>query len=343
MPKHVRVAFVGAGARTVRELLDLVRLDGVQIAGLCDVEPDRARQSVERVNARRAEGSAHIAPRIVPSVRALLDEVDCDAVYVSLPPFAHGEVEHALIDAGKALLVEKPLAVERSVAREIAAHLRERDALCLVGYQWRYGETVERARRMLEGVPIGLVLCIRWSGLPGTPWWRVQRLSGGMLVEQHTHSVDVMRLCCGEVEEVYAAAATALLRDVPDLTIFDVNAVTLRFASGAVGTIQNTCAAPQGGLPYFHSTTHVVAAGMTLAIGLGKLVVLRADGRQEEYVDAADANLAMNRAFVEAVATGDRSLLRSPYDDALKTFELTLAAQRSAELRRPLAPGVDWT
>src|SRR5207253_3129065 len=127
------------------------------------------------------------------------------------------------------------------------------------------------------------------------------------------------------------------------LDIADVNAVTLRFTGGAVGTISNTCAAPQGGLPYFHSYTRVVARGLTAAIGLGTLVVLHEDGRREEFKDERNANMEMNQAFVRAVRTGDRALLRSTYDDALRSFELTLAAQRSAELRRPVRVDGSWT
>jgi len=69
----------------------------------------------------------------------MLDAVDLDAVYVALPPFAHGEIEHAVIDAGKAILVEKPLAIDMGVARAIDAHIREAGVINSVGYQGRYG------------------------------------------------------------------------------------------------------------------------------------------------------------------------------------------------------------
>ncbi|MEZ4662731.1 MAG: hypothetical protein R2911_34720 [Caldilineaceae bacterium] len=53
-----------------------------------------------------------------------------------------------------------------------------------------------------------------------------------MLVEQHTHAVDLMRVLCGEIESAYAVGATNLLADTPNLTIYDCNACTVRFANG---------------------------------------------------------------------------------------------------------------
>ena len=139
--------------------------------------------------------------------------------------------------------------------------------LAAVAYQWRYSTAVQQVRQLLSGVPIGMVTAVRWSALPGSPWWRVQSKGGGMLIEQHTHCTDLLRYLCGEVTEVYAMAATALLQDVPNLDIADVNAVSLRLASGAVGAISNSCAAVAA-LPGFHSYVPLLAQGMPVPLGL---------------------------------------------------------------------------
>ncbi|MCL4509438.1 MAG: Gfo/Idh/MocA family oxidoreductase, partial [Chloroflexi bacterium] len=198
----LRIGFIGSGGRAVREMLDLVQIPEVAIAALCDISEERIDQALAQLQGRT---SARLSPAKFTDYRSMLDGVELDAVYVSLPPFAHGAVEHAVIDARRALFVEKPLAADMGVAREIDAHIKDKGIINAVGYQWRYAEPFARARDALRQVPIGLVIAIRLGPLPPAAWWRRQAQSGGMLVEQHTHSVDIMRFIAGDVASVYAA------------------------------------------------------------------------------------------------------------------------------------------
>lgn len=336
----VKLGFVGAGGRTVRELLDLVQVPNAEIAALCDIDVARCEDAVKRTQERTAAGgnseaserARALSPAIYPDVQRMLDGTELDAVYVSLPPFAHGEIEHAIVDAGKAIFVEKPVALTMTEAREIDAHIKERGVISSVGYQSRYSTALQEARRLLDGVPIGLLVAIRLGGLPGTRWWRVQDRSGGMLVEQHTHAVDMMRFLAGDVESAFAYANTQLLTDVEDLDIADVNSATVRFRNGAVGTIANSCAIQpgQGSPPNVSGAVHVVAKNMTLMVSAGALNVMRPEKQQNEVKAEGDPNLAMNRAFVNAVESGDTSGILSDYTDGMKTFEVTYACHLSA-------------
>src|SRR5919202_4762951 len=287
----VKLGFVGAGGRTVRELLDLVQIPDAEITALCDIDLARCEQAVQRVQERTAQGTNTAAreraraldPAIYPDVDRMLDGSDLDAVYVSLPPFAHGEIEHAIVDAGKAIFVEKPVAITMAEAREIDAHIKQKGVISCVGYQSRYSTAVQAARQRLQGVPIGLVIAIRIGGLPGTAWWKVQSRSGGMLIEQHTHGVDLMRYLAGEVQSVFAFANTVLLTDVPDLDIADVNSATLRFLGGSLGTIANTCALPQGqgAPPNLSGAVHIVAQRLTAMVGAGSATFMGPDRQRE--------------------------------------------------------------
>src|SRR5919202_3999238 len=328
----VKLGFVGAGGRTVRELLDLVQIPDAEITALCDIDLARCDQAVQRVRERTGQGTDEAAkeraralnPAIYPDVHRMLDGSDLDAVYVSLPPFAHGEIEHAVIDAGKAIFVEKPVAITMAEAREIDAHIKQKGVISCVGYQSRYSTAVQAARQRLQGVPIGVVVAIRFGGLPGTAWWKVQSKSGRMLIEQHTHGVDLMRYLAGEVKSVFAFANTVLLTDVPDLDIADVNSATLRFVSGAVGSIVNTCALQpgQGSPQNLSGAIHLVGKGITAMVGAGSATFLLPGRQREEVAGEGDPNLAMNRTFVEAVRTGDPSGIRSDYSDGMRTFEV---------------------
>lgn len=328
----VRVGFVGVGGRAGEEMRDLLGMEGVALAAFCDVAPGRCEQALAHCNRIQQErGAPPIRVPFFSDVREMLAAVELDAVYVSVPTFAHGAIEHAILDAGRHLFVEKPIAIDMTVAREIADHARRAGVVTCVGYQLRYTEAARRARELLHDRTVGMAVAFRFGGLPDTPWWRVQRQSGGMLIEQHTHGVDLLRFLVGEVTRVYAEADTRLLTDVPGLDIADVNVATLRFASGAVGALGNSPALRRGmALPWPLSEIHVLAKDLTLSLAGTRVTVRREGAAPEEFEGDNDFNRELNEAFVHAVRTGDRSRILSPYDDALRSFEVTYACHLSS-------------
>lgn len=332
-----RVAFIGAGNRSVSHMTSLSRIADTTVVGIADIDESRTHDAMARANQRIGPAAAPLQADTFSDWRAMVDAVDPDCLYLCLPPFVHGELDHALIDVGKPLLFEKPVALEMTAAKEIAAHVQERGIVNAVGYQKRYSAAVRHAVTILDGVPIGMAIAIRLSGLPGQPWWRVQQQSGGMLVEQHTHAVDLMRVLCGEIETVYAVGNTSLLADVPNLDIFDVNACTVRFANGAPGIIGNSCAAPMGDAVFAPHQVHIVAQDMMLSVSERLTSVRRAGTEEvEEIQRTEDDNDLLNRAFMQAVRAGTQDGILCDFADAVRTLAVTLACQLSAERGRPL-------
>ena len=330
----VRIGIIGVGGRSVREMRDLVGIPDAEIVGLCDIDEPRCAGAVDTINSSLPEGASPIQPGLFSDHRAMLDAVELDAVYISLPTFAHGQIDHDVIAAGKAVLIEKPIALELSVAKEIAAHIEEKGIVNSVGYQMRYAPSVGQTRALLEGETIGMVIAVRWGQLPGTPWWRVQEQSGGMLIEQHTHGIDLVRYFVGEPDTFYAAGDTVLLTDVPNLNIFDVNAVTVRFKNRAVGMIGNSPAAHAGVPPNVTNVLHILAKDLTVTAGFDSTTVWRPGQEPETITSDQDSNMLLNQAFVKAVANNTQEGILSPYSDSLRSFAFTYAAQKSAELRR---------
>jgi predicted dehydrogenase len=331
-----RVAFVGTGGRSVSHLVALTHIPGVEIVGLADIKEEICYAAQERANAQRAANSKPIETAVFTDFRRMVESLDPDCLYLCVPPFVHAEIDHPAIELGKPIFFEKPIAVELAIAKEIAAHLRQRNLFNAVGYQKRFSPAVERAVELLKGAQIGMAMTIRLSGLPGTPWWRVQSKSGGMLIEQHTHAVDMLRVLCGEIESVYAVANTLLLTDVPNLDIFDVNACTVRLANGAPGIIANSCAAPEGSDLFPGHLVHVVTRDMMLSVATSKTTIRRSGAEPEEIPGSSDMDdtYRLNLDFIEAVRSGGRQKVRCDYEDALRTFAVTYACQHSAETNK---------
>jgi predicted dehydrogenase len=321
MQSKVRIGMVGAGAVAARHLRTLLAMDGVEVAAVADPALERARDL-----AGEAGAAAY------PNHMELLAAERLDAVYICVPPFAHGAPELAVIDAGLPMFVEKPVAIDQETAAGIAARLAGRSLVTCTGYHWRWLDIFDRAAGLLADRPARLVQCAWLDKLPPPPWWQRRDGSGGQTVEQTTHVLDVARALAGDVSEVHAFGARVAL---PAADIHDVSVASLRFASGAVGTVASTCL-----LPRLHRAgVQVVADGLSLELTETELLV-EVDGRQHRWTAAADARPWPDRDFVAAVRGGE-DRVRVPWPEAYRTHLLACAISRSADEGRPLSVGND--
>jgi len=314
MPSTVRIGMVGAGAVAARHVRTLQAMDGVEVAGVADPALDRAREL-----ASDAGGAAY------PNHMELLAAEPLDAVYICVPPFAHGAPELAAIEAGLPFFVEKPVAIDQETAAGIAAALAGRPLVTCTGYHWRWLDIFDRAAAFLADRPARLVQCAWLDKVPPPPWWLRRDGSGGQVIEQTTHVLDTARGLAGEVTEVHAFGARE-----PAAEIHDVSVANLRFASGAVGTVVSSCL-----LPRLHRAgVQVVADGLSLELSETELVV-EADGRRDAWTADADARPRPDRDFISAVRGGENRV-RVPWPEAYRTHLLACTITRSADEGRPL-------
>lgn len=315
----VRVGFLGCGGIAGAHMQYLSRILDAEMTAFCDTDESRAQAAAQ------ARGG-----RAYTDFARMLDAEKLGALFVCLPPHAHTDQEVMAAERGIHLFVEKPVARTLGKAKEIEAAIARSEVISSVGYVMRYYDTTQRARELLDGRTIGMVLAFRMGGLPGTPWWRVMAESGGQLVEQATHEVDLMRYLAGDIRRVYAAHALRAMGGVPNLDIPDVGAIALEFASGAVGLLSTTCMLSQG----YKGGTRVICKDLVVECG-GALRVIEPQSTCE-YRMRNDGMADEDRIFIEAVMTGDRSKILSPYADGVKTLAVTLAANESAERGEPV-------
>lgn len=327
MSQHVKVGFVGTGGIASEfHLPALKEIDGVEITALCDVAKDRADQA-----------AAAFGGRAYDDHHEMLDKEDLDALFVCLPPFAHTDAELIAAEKKIHLFVEKPIALEMEQGLEIAEAIRKSGIISCVGYQLRYLPVAAAARDFLSDKPIALVAGNRWGGVPGDAnhWWRVMERSGGMVHEMATHNVDFMRFIAGDVASVYARSSLNVLKDVENLTVPDAQALVMEFNNGATGYFSASCALTKGG---GWSSTDVILRDMMLRISFSDISV-SPEGAAE--IPLPEQGMSIQQAFIHAVRTGDRSVIQSDYNDALKTAEVTLGANQSARTGKPVQMTLD--
>lgn len=315
------VGFVGAGGVAVRHARQLAQLDNVRIVAVTDPVAATAHSFAEMTGAAPAS-----------DLDALL-ATSPDAVYVCVPPHVHGPIEERLLDAGTALFVEKPLAADLPTAERIANAARQAGVVTSVGHHWRYSPAVDLVRGLLDGRPVRLAVGSWIDRVPPVPWWSKRALSGGQIVEQAVHVLDLLRMLCGDVVEVDAYANSA----PPDTSGADVDGATvaiLKFRSGAVGTVSAACC-----LEWKHRAgLELHADGLSVAIHEDRVIATTSQGPVQHSLQPDDAKLAADRAFIDAVVGNGaaRSGILVDYDEALRTHQLACAIADSAAHNRPV-------
>ncbi|MET0898423.1 MAG: Gfo/Idh/MocA family oxidoreductase [Mycobacterium sp.] len=312
---------MGAGGVAVRHARHLAQLTDVRIVAVTDPITAAAQSFAEMTGAT-----------VVSDLDGLLN-TSPDAVYVCVPPHAHGPVEEQVLGAGSAMFVEKPLALDLPTAERIADAARKAGVVTAVGHHWRYSPAVDLARELLDGRPVRLVVGSWIDRVPPVPWWSRRALSGGQIVEQAVHVLDLIRMLCGDVIEVDAYANSA----PPGTAGADVDGATvaiLKFGSGAVGTVSTACC-----LDWKHRAgLELHADGLSVSIHEDRIIATTAQGPVQHSLQPDDAKLAADRAFIHAVVDNGaaRDGILVDYDEALRTHQLACAIADSAAHNRPV-------
>ena len=308
-----RIGFIGAGGIAHRHFGVLDQFDDVEIVAIADVDEARAQEAAARFGARA-----------FADADAMLRAVDLDALYICVPPFAHGAPERSAIGAGLPFFVEKPVALDLAVAEEIAARVDAAGLVTAVGYHWRYLDTIDEVRGLLADSPARLLSGYWLDSTPPPVWWWHGDRSGGQMVEQTTHLLDLARYLCGDVTRVYGLAAHTDRADFPGLDIATVSTASLQFANGTIANFASTCL-----LGWNHRVgLHVFGDRLAIEITDHDLMVDIGAGRPVRGTQG-DPVWHEDRDFIDAVQ-GKENRIRCPYSDAVATHRLALAIGTSA-------------
>ena len=321
MLDECKVGFVGAGGVAMRHARHLAQLKDVRVVAVTDP------------NAAAAQSFAETTDAAVATDLDELIKTSPDAVYVCVPPHAHGAIEEQLLDAGIAMFVEKPLAMDLPTAERIAATASKAGVVTAVGHHWRYSPAVDLVRDLLAGRPVRLVTGSWIDRVPPVPWWSKRALSGGQIVEQAVHVLDLIRLLCGDVVEVDAYANSAPPA-TPGADVDGATVAILKLRSGAVGSVAAACCVDWKHL----AGLELHADGLSVTIREDDISAKTPQGIVRRSLQPEDAKQAADRAFIDAVVGNGsaRSGILVDYDEALRTHQLACAIATSAAHHRPV-------
>jgi len=199
--RHKRpIAIVGAGEIVDLAHLPVYRQYGLQIVGITDKNPDRARAVAER----------HGIPRVYASNEAVAADPDVAVVDIAVFPWAQYEVAVPMLDAGKDLLCQKPISYDYDEAARLVDHANRRQRRMAVNQQMRFTESVAAAKAMMEQGWIGEPYEVTWDFKVYTPWeaWAWVTDLPRLDLNQFTiHPLDSTRFWLGDPHYVYGTQA----------------------------------------------------------------------------------------------------------------------------------------
>lgn len=317
----MRVALLGCGGIASRHVAATKALE-LDLVGCCG-----------RDQARTDAFAAEHGGEAFVDLDRMIDTVAPDLLIVALPPFVrNGEIEHAA-SRGVHLLVEKPIALDMAAAERMVAAAEAAGVVAAIGFMYRFGDAVRRWRSIDAG-PVGLYAGAYHCNALHAPWWREQAKSGGQMLEQVIHQIDLVRHLVGEPDTVTARRANLFHRDVPGYDIEDVSAILFGWDDGRIATINASNIATPG---LWHKEWAIYAERMTGRFTSWNEAVLTptAQGAEAEIVAGASDPFAAQLADVVGAIREHRAPAITLRDGA-ETLRLALAARQSADERREI-------
>ena len=324
MTGRIGWAIVGPGDIAKRVMAPaMVAAASAELIAVYGRDPARTQAFAERHEARRTY--ARLAD--------LLADDEVEAVYLATPVDRHAPDALAALEAGRDVLVEKPIARSAAEARAIVEAAERSGRRLAVCFYQRFNTRHRAVRRLLAEGAIGRPTAARinFSGRsrPRPGAWRFdpERSGGGVFADQGSHAVDLLRhLLADEVREV--AAFTATLAEPADVE--DTASALLRFGSGlqavitAHWSIEDPSEARTSVLEISGTEGTIVTWPLHDKFSRGTLLLANADGEHEIPTEAASTHVALLDAFAaEAwppeIATGGDGLAAMRIQEAVYT------------------------
>jgi predicted dehydrogenase len=183
---HIGLGVIGCGGFGLFALQQFTQVAGVKLVGMAATHRPASLAAAARFGAEN-----------VDDLGAFLGRDDLDIVYIATPPFLHHEQALAALEAGKHVIVEKPLALTVAEADDLIAAARKRNLLVVANLMQRYNPLFDAVRRLVESRVLGEVLHGSFENfasdenLPAGHWFWNRSKSGGIFVEHGVHFFDL--------------------------------------------------------------------------------------------------------------------------------------------------------
>ena len=327
--KELALAIVGTGGIARAHRKNLAALGGNKVVAVADVDAANLREAADALGAKPYTDFNQM----------FAEEQALDALLLCTPPTVRLDVIAAACERGIPVFCEKPPARTDEEAARIVELAQKSGNLVSVGFMYRYLPAADYLKSLIAQEKLntvqGTFLCspALTRAIPG--WFFIKDKSGGHVVDQAIHVMDLIRFIAGDVCEVHTLGNNVVCPKAPDFTIEDSSSTAMRFTSGASGT-------------HVHSWAYRKFVGEIMLTGAEFRLNLRLNDFVQGWIGSeeidekfgpsptGDCHYWEMEVFLDAVRTGDASKIRSPFADAAKTLATVNAMNQSIDEGRPV-------
>lgn len=320
--EKINIGFIGCGGIGKAHMFRLSKIEDVNFVAMCDIEISVAKECAKLYGGK-----------VYTDFREMFDKERIDACYICVPPFSHIGQEEECIERNIPFFVEKPIHLDLKKAEEILKRIKLKNLITSVGYVLRYYDVVENLKELIKKEKIGIVRGKYYGEVPGggKKWFIRKELSGGQLIEQATHIVDLMRYLCGEISEVFAYKFEGINSKLyENYNVEDGITMILKFENNIIGNL--TCTWLWKG---YDSEIEIVGKDIIFTFKGGILEINR-EIKIEKFLSSLDPMFEEDYAFIKSVREKNPSYIKSDYEDALKTLKVTIKAHESIKENLPI-------
>lgn len=326
--KLLKTAFIGCGKIAKRHIETLTAREDVSLVGFCDQNLENA------VEFEKAYGPG----KVFTDHEVMFHEQDLDLVYICLPPYAHTNEVELACKYGIHFLIEKPIALSIEQALQMAAHVHASGVKTQVGFMYRHGEAANWLKNIMTTAepPSKGFMSARYScNALHRWWWRDKDRSGGQLVEQVIHILDMTRFFLGEPRRVFSIQDNLFHQEIEDYTVEDVSVTTIQFKSGSIAVISATNGAIPNRWDYdWRIVLPTVTADFTDANQAVAHNTANSWSGKIHITSEKDLFLAQTEDLLSAIHEDGPTAV--PIEEGVRSLNLALSAALSAERGVPV-------
>ncbi|MDD5237766.1 MAG: Gfo/Idh/MocA family oxidoreductase [Candidatus Omnitrophica bacterium] len=231
--KILRFGIIGCGRISKIHTSVISGLQGAKMGAVCDIVEERARSYADKFKCE-----------FYNNYKELINSKSIDIVNICTPTHLHAQMSIAAAKCGKHVIVEKPIALSLADADKMIKVCEENKVKLFVVKQNRYNPPIVKLKEAIDEGRFGKIFygntTVFWhrdqSYYDENAWFRERDKGGGVLINQASHNIDMLRWLLGPVESVYAKIDTK----THNINTDDIGLAIIKFKSGAWATVEAT-------------------------------------------------------------------------------------------------------
>lgn len=203
--EQYNVAVIGAGAIGNQHIDSFQKHPAAKVVALAEVSPERGREAADKYG----------VPDLVTDYKQLLAREDIDIISIALPNYLHAPVGLEALQAGKNVMIDKPIATNAGDAAQLVEEAKKQGTLLMVGQNNRMTDKVQTAKQLINAGKLGDLYhgktqLLRQSGIPRIGSWFTQTkfAGGGSVYDIGVHALDRCLYLMGEFDAASVSGKT---------------------------------------------------------------------------------------------------------------------------------------